>query len=154
MIRAARFADIPALTALMQEGHARSKYFGRAGVDPKEARGLLMTCVQGEGGTMVMVSDDADGKPAGFMVGILERVYHVADRLATSDLYLYVSDRAPRFAWLELLLAYDEWARANPKVIQVNVSATDIVGDYRRVERLYRRLGFRQSGVIYERAVA
>lgn len=158
MIRRANFADIPALVDLLADAYTRSKYVGRATLDAREARAILTQCIQrhgakGEGGTNVDVVD-AGGEVRGFMVGLLERCYHVAVELMASDLFLVVSEAAPKTAALALIRRYIAWAEANPKVIQVNLSATDAVGDFRRVERAYSRLGCRQSGVIYERAKA
>lgn len=154
MIRPANFSDIPRLAALMAEAHARSKYADRCGLDLKFTKALFVRAIQrhggtGDGATCLFVSDN-DGVQ-GFILGLLDRVYQVGDKLAALDAFYYAAhDIAPRDP-ARLIDAYVEWAGRSPNCIEIKLSATDVVGPTERVERLYRRKGFVRSGVIYER---
>lgn len=154
MIRPAKFGDINALVELMKEGHARSKYAGRDEVDVKEAKALLMASIQRhglkrEGGTCVFVTDQVDG----FMMGMVDRVYHVGTKLVAQDLFYYAREGVKPQDAVGLLGAYLDWAESIPNVIEIRNGVTDIIGDVERVEALYRRRGFTRCGVIMERKI-
>ena len=154
MIRAAKFSDIPRLIELMADGYSRSRYRERSAFDPKEARSLLMNCIQrhgspGEGGSTVMVSDPVES----FIIGIMERVYFVGTALVAKDLLFYATEKSSPFDSVGLLNAYVDWAKANPKVIEIQLSATDIIEETGAAEAMYRHMGFRRSGALYERSV-
>lgn len=154
MIRAAKFVDIPRIVELLEEMCAGSKYQGRAEVSPKAARALMQQCIQRHGGAHEGASFVAvairDQKVEGFVVGILDRVYHVTDKLAANDVFLYCSDKAASGDFLSLLKAYRDWAVANPKVIEVRTSWTNAMATGERMGPVYDRMGFSKVGEIYE----
>lgn len=162
-VRAASAADIPALAALMEEAHNLSRYHDKAEIDVKETKAMFMRAIQRDGlaaagGSHLSVAErvSPDGTLRvvhGFMLGLLERVYHVGSKLWAGDVYLYVRPGShPRIAQM-LVDEYVRWAESIPDVIEIKLSATDAIGSYRRAANLYERRGFRQCGVIYERAV-
>jgi len=155
MIRAAKFSDIPRMVDLLHEMHAASKYAGKVDVSRKAAHALMQQCVtrhggQHEGGALVMVAEH-DGQVEGFIVGMLDRVYHIGDRLASNDVYLYVTDAASKLDVRRLLDAYVEWASGNPKVFEIRLSWTDTMEGAEKIGDLYEKMGFRRCGAIYER---
>jgi len=158
MIRPAAFGDIPRLAELLGEMHARSVYAGRAELDVREAKALMLRSIQRHGGrragsTLVMVAA-TDGVVHGFLLGLLDRVYHVLGALLATDVFFYVDGHGdPRDA-RRLLRALMAWADTNPAVIEVRMGATGAIGDWRRTEKLYQRAGMHQAGVIYERRIA
>lgn len=154
MIRPAKFGDIPSIFDMIVEGHSRSKYAGRDAVDAKECKSLLMGAIQRhglkrEGGTCVLVTERVDG----FIMGILDRVYHVGTKLTAQDMFFYA--RATSFPQdrVGLLDAYIRWADSVPNVIEIRNGITDILGDVEKVELIYQRMGFRRCGVMVERTV-
>lgn len=158
MIRPARFADIPRLVDLLCMAHAASKYADRVGVSRKAAQALLQQAVQRhggqhEGGSLVMVHERG-GDLEGLFVGVLDRVYHIGDKLQANDMYLFVTPKAAKLAASRLLDAYVAWADGNPKVDRedVKLSFTNALPGAERVESLYEKKGFRRCGAIYERA--
>lgn len=158
MIRDAKFADVMALTALLCEAHARSKYAGLGNVDMAEAKRLLCASIQRHGGqhdgaTLVLVAEDADKRLCGLFLGMLQRVYHIGDILEATDVFFYLAEGAdPRDA-KRMLDTFTAWAEGAPKVVTIRHGVTDIMGDHERTERLFRRRGMARSGVIYERRV-
>lgn len=156
-VRPAKFSDIPRLYALLQEGYERSKYREHGTVDEKATKALLMQTVQRHGlktagGTCAFVSESG-GIVDGMIVGALNRVYFIGSKLMAQDVFFYTSALAnPRSAGA-LLDAFIAWAVANENVFEIKPSATDIIGDPRRVEKLYLRKGFRQCGAIFERRI-
>lgn len=153
-IRSAKFGDIPRLTELMQEMHTRSCYAARATLDVKATKALFMASIQRHGshhvgGTSVEVAEK-DGVVEGFLIGILDRCYHVLSQLMATDLFFYLSERGdPRDA-MRLLNGFVTWAKGNPAVIEVRMGATNAIGDFERTSVLYRRAGLERCGEMYE----
>ena len=150
--RPARFGDIPRLTELMAEMYERSIYRHDCEFDEKAARALLMRCIQRHGGqqdgsTFVFVADRA-GIAEGFIIAALSRLYGIGTKLGAADTHFYISSRAHARDAFKLIDAYRTWAAENSQVIEINLCATDAVGEHRRTEKLYRRLGFESFGVI------
>lgn len=158
--RAATMADLPAVYGLVAEMHARSKYAGDTEVDQQTVRAIFMQAVQRHGGknngaTWFVVEED-DGQIIGFMLGILQRLYLICNRLEAQDMFLYVADGASPRAAPRLLSSYVEWAESCPKVGAIKLSYTDALGvDGEKLGALYeRRLGFASHGAIYEKVMA
>lgn len=158
-MRPARTIEAFALVELLREQHARSRYAALGDIDPTYARRLLAQAIQRhghttDGGTQVNVIEAEDGSIAAFMVGVLNRVYHVGNALCAQDMFLVAGDRAPALASRTLLNAYVEWASSNPRVLEINLSHTDALPEGDRMGAVYERLGFERCGGIYRRAGA
>ena len=141
----------------MEQAYRRSKYRDRMPISVKEIKALMMQAIQRHGlaqvgGACVFVSEH-QGAVDGFIAGVLERVYHVGDKLSAADVFFYVMpDGSPGSAG-GLIDAFVDWALGIEAVIEIRVGATDIIQDYQRTAALYRRKGFIQTGVIYERRI-
>lgn len=156
-VRNATFSDIPALADLLKHGHERSVYRDLCSVDDKEAKAFLMSAIQrhdspNEGGTWVQVAETS-GDVVGVMIGVLDRIYVVGSKLRAIDVFYYGADRAAARDMIQLFDAFVAWGEANPKVAMITPTATHVVGDYSKAEKLFARRGFEQSGVIYERRI-
>ena len=154
MIRSGRFGDIPRLTELFREMHARSKYATRATLDEKHVKSLIVQALQRhgathDGGTWVKVAEVND-VVEGFIIGVLDRVYHIGVELMATDLFFYCSPRSDVKAAGELLDSLVGWAKENPKVVEVCCAMTDAIGDWERTMLLYRRHGFKTTGGMAE----
>ena len=113
MARTAKFGDIPRIAELLEQGAQRSKYRGRASFDVTVAKALLVNAIQrhgavGVGGTCVFVTEH-DGMIDGVIVGVLDRVYHVFDKLSAADLVFYVAPDGSAKSWGRLIDAFNEW---------------------------------------------
>lgn len=155
MIRPAKNVDIPRLVELVQEMWKKSSYVDVVEIDEVATHRLFAQFIQrnnftNDGGTLVMVSEK-NGKVEGFFVGLLDRVYHVSKQLMAVDVFLYLTDEAPRIDANNLIDAYLSWATHNPKVVEVKASWTDAIVGADRIEKLYGRKGFRKCGAIYQR---
>lgn len=155
MIRGARFSDVPRIVDLLCEMHLASKYAGKVDVSRKAAHALIQQCVTRhgglhEGGALVVVAEH-DGTVEGFMVGMLDRVYHIGDRLAANDVFLHVTDKASKLDVGRLFKEYMSWAASNPKVHEIRASWTDTMEGASDIGKLYECNGFRQCGAIYEK---
>lgn len=156
MIRPAKFIDVPRIVELMGEMHRHSKYAFVDEVDEAAAHKLVAAFVQRHGGshdgaTLVMVSETEGKVVEGFMLGALDRVYHIGKRLSANDVFLYVSDYAPRTDALRMFEAYMSWATNNPKVAVIKASYTDAIEGAGRMVGVYERKGFHKIGEIFER---
>ncbi len=156
-VRPARFGDIPRLAELMREMYERSIYRHDCGFDEKAAKALLMRSIQRHGGghdgsTFISVAERA-GVVEGFIIAALSRLYDIGTKLLATDRHFYVSKRAHARDAFKLIGAYETWAAANRQVIEIDLCATNAVGEFRRTEKLYRRLGFEPFGVILTKRV-
>lgn len=153
MIRPARFQDAPAIERLIRDQHARSKYAGRVEISDKALNQLVMAALAGmtQSGPQASHVSVAvrDGKIVGFIMGTLDRVYHIGKKLTANDLY-FVNEGGTTGDTLKLLDAYVAWAKSNPKVLEVMVSWADTLPGAGRVAELYRRKGFQKSGEMFE----
>lgn len=155
-IRPARSVDVFALVALLHHQHARSRYAGQVSIDDKYARSLLAQAIQRNGGThdggsLVNVVETGEGVISGFCVGVLDRVYHIGDRLVAQDMFLVAADEAPPLTAVRLLKRYVEWAASNPAVFEIHLSHTDALPEGERIGALYERMGFTRCGALYRR---
>jgi len=157
-IRRAQFSDAPRLIELMQQAYEKSKYIGRGKVDVTEAREILIGAMQrdgvkGPGGTHCMVYEAAAGEVEGFIIGMTERVYHVADKLRATDIFFYVSDEAPPLAAGALLKSFEGWATSNKRVIEITLGITDAIDEPERLAEAYEARGYMRCGLMLERRV-
>lgn len=157
MIRNATFSDIPAITALLEATHRKSKYNGRAVLDPKAVEQLLMAMVMGQNKTdgdatylVVCVKDGgAKDQVVGFMAGALSRVYNILNKYCASDIFL-INEGGTGPDLLRMVDGYIKWAMANQKVIEIGLSWSDAVSGGHKLATLYKHYGFRLVGEQYE----
>ncbi len=154
MIRAAKSVDTHALVGLLSDVHAETCYASLK-MDEHFARRLFAQMAQRHGGshegsTCLFISEE-DGKPNGFIAGMLDRVYHVGEMLWASDVYLHVSKGAPPRVLMGLLKAYTQWADNNPNVYEVRLSSSDATTQGQRMDGVYEWLGFEECGRTYRR---
>ena len=157
MLRPAILSDLPRLFELILAMHAGSKYAEREiDVDATTAKSILMDGVLRNGGlhngsTLLNVVEK-DGRVEGFMLGILQRVYSIGNRLEAQDFWLYCTAHAPSASVHKLIDAYLAWAEDNPKVAEITLSWTNAMQvDGAKLGRLYHRKGFRCCGEIWKR---
>lgn len=154
MIRDAAFSDIPGIVAVLLDGYGRSHYAGSSvNVDVKEAKRLLVQCIQRHGshnggGTFVQVADRG-GRVTAVIVGTLARVYVIGDRLMATDLlWLAAEDAEPGDA-VALMRNLVAWAKGNPAVSEIRCGATAIIGDPARAGRILESMGMQPYGQLF-----
>jgi hypothetical protein len=152
-VREACFGDVPRLAELMAEMCDRSRYVGRVNVVPERAKRTCMTAIKGHGKATCLFVGVRDGKVESFIIGMADWLFGIGDKLAITDTYFYASKRAYKRDTVRLAQAYQGWAKTVPSVIDVRLTALDSLGPWDRNERLYRRLGFSQEGVIYRKDI-
>ena len=157
MIRPAKFNDIPVIVSLMIDGWSRSNLKDIDTIDVKEAKAVIMATIQRhtpkylrEGGGCVFITDDGHG----FIMGVIDRLYHVGTRLCAQDIFFYADPDCGGWDKVGLLDAYVEWALTIPNLAVIRNGITDIITDTDRVQELYERHGFTKSGVLMERKIA
>ena len=158
MIRPATISDMPRLLELVMQMHEASEYPKREiAVSEPSAKAVLRDALarngrMNDGGTLLNVVE-RKGRVEGFMIGVLQRIYGIGNRLEAQDYWLFCSPAAPRAASRRLLQAYVDWATGNPKVADVVLSWTDVAGvDGETIGKVYKRLGFERRGEIWKRA--
>ena len=159
MIRPAKFVDIPAIVTLMEDRYQASLYARLGDMDTKEAKRLLVGCIQrhggtGEGATLVMVAERG-GEVTGFIVGLLDRVYSVGVPLSATDLFFACRSGADFRDVRGLIEAFGAWATSNPRVVEIKMGVVDTFGtDLAKTDAMYRPLGMERCGVIYRRSIS
>lgn len=153
MIREATLRDGPAIERLLRETHDRSKYSTRAKMNDRALTMLVTAMIAGQHqngpqATYVVVSEKC-GKVVGFMMGVLNRVYNVLDRLVANDVFL-INEGASVADTQRMIDGYIEWARSNPKVIEIGLSWSDAVKGGDVIAKIYQRKGFKLVGEQYE----
>lgn len=153
MIRQAKHQDIPALMAMLGEMYAASKYVGRGEIAPKAAESLFMGAIASQGqfgpqGSHVAIAEEEE--PVGFLVGVLDRVYHVGSKLMAQDVLFYVRPGAsPRHA-LALVDSYIAWAARPRACIEIMLSWSDAIPGAEKIAALAKRKGFDKVGEMFE----
>ena len=155
MIRPATPSDIPRVKELFAEMHAASKFAGRVAISDRALHDLLLMALGNRnrpivGGTHFSVAVRKD-RVEGFMIGMLDRVYHIGTKLVAQDMFLNVTDKGFMGDFLRLIDDYVDWANGNPNVININLSWTNSLPDAERIESAYMRKGFSRAGGIYQR---
>lgn len=153
--RPAAFADIPGIVALLQEGHRRSHYaLGACLIDERETKRLLVQAIQRHGshnlgGTWVVVAETG-GRITGVLVGTLNRVAVIGDRLMASDLFWLAAEDVDPTDPLRLMKSMVEWARAAPDCIEVKCGTSAVIrAAPKEAGRVLERLGMKHYGEIY-----
>jgi hypothetical protein len=143
----------------MQEMHNRSIYKGRA--EPKETRtkALFFNCIKKignpyPGGTSFFVAVDEENQVCGFIVGVLDTVYQISDKLTATDIFFYTTLTAKPLSASMLLDAFLKWAENVPGVVEIMLGITNAIKDYKNTEKLYKRKGLTQCGVFYEKRIS
>lgn len=157
MMRPARFIDTPRIVELLIAQQKRSRFADAVAVDEGHARKLVSAMIQRHGGihdgaTCCYVIESDEGIVEAFIFGMLDRVYHIGDMLTAIDVFLVCTEKAPLTAMQRLLSAYMDWAQANPKVFEIQLSWTDALPTGERMAALYERKGFVKSGEIFRRS--
>jgi hypothetical protein len=159
MIRRAQFADVPRIVEILQQSFVHSPYAGGPGqIDVKEAKGLLVNCIQRHGGknvgaTFVEVAERF-GVVEGFIVGLLQRVLHIGTHLQATDLFWLATPQVEPRDPSRLMRNMVAWALQSPGVIEIRVGATNDAGtDWLRAEKLLLKRGFVPCGGIYKQEV-
>ncbi|WP_375188398.1 hypothetical protein [Sphingobium yanoikuyae] len=158
VIRPATASDLAAAFELVMDMYARSKYASDAEVDAPTARSLLMQALQRHGGqnngSTHFVVAEGEGRLDGFMIGALQRIYLIGNRLEAQDMFLYTRKDANPRAALGMLNSYIEWAESCQKVGTIKLSYTDALAvDGERLAALYERKGFQRHGAMFERVM-
>lgn len=160
MIRPASFGDIPALAFILEEGYRNSVYAKLCGIDLEETKRVLVQCLQHMGSktktsTYVNVAHGADGVVQGFIVGAVQRVYLVGDKLSASDIWFICRPGAVAPVDSAALLdGFIAWALANPRVVEIKLSTSDaMTSGWKAQARHYTKRGFVPSGDVFVRRI-
>lgn len=155
MIRPANSVDAFALTELLQQTYAQSRYFGEVGFNHEIARRLFAQSAQRHGGTndgaTFLLVSERDGTIEAFILGALQRIYMVLDGLCASDVFLIAGPDANPRAMQRLIDGYIDWAEANPKVYEIGLSWADTVPGSEIVTAAFERRGFKLCAKTYRR---
>lgn len=151
LLRAANSVEAPRLVEILVEGHARSRYADHCQIDEPLARKILAHAIHKHGGTtdgasFVNVAEDSDGIVQAFIFGSLGRIYGVGDKLCSCDNYLIGTPDVNPFVLDGLFKNYVDWARDNPKVIEVGGSWANTIPGSDRFAIAMQRRGFFKIG--------
>lgn len=157
ILRRPRMIDVPALAQMLVDLHPRTRFveMGEARLDV--AKRVLAQAIQRHGGTtdggsFVGIVETGEGVICGLMVGVLQRVYLIGDKLYASDVFLVAAPDAPLSVLPTLLNGFLNWAESAPDCVEIQLTWSDALPSGYRMAPVYRRLGFERSGEMYRRA--
>lgn len=155
-ILAARFGDIPQIYDVLSDAHRRSRLSDYA-LNEKAAKALIMNAIQRHGGTtagsqFVAVAGNGNGID-GFIIGILQPLYHVLEVLEATDVYWIAREGADPTAARRLLRSMHRWAGKSEKCVKIRQGNTDIITEANRSGLILERQGMACRGNIYEKDI-
>lgn len=156
MIRDANFTDIPAIAGLLADRYRLTHYAkdGTADIDIAEAKRLLVASLhrhghKNGGGTWVQVSE-TNGMITGLILGTLQRVYAIGNKLMATDLFWVVNGNADPMDAIRLMQSMIAWAKSSPHCIEVHCGTTAIINDNPEdAGKILDRLGLKKYGTIH-----
>ncbi len=151
LIRPATKEDLEGVVALLERSRRLSVYRDVAGLDTETVYKVLHGALhrQGDqnlGGSLFLVSEDANGRIDGCLIGVLVRLYGVLDGIMATDLVTVAEQPGVAMPMLRELVS---WAEDNPAVDEIRLAATDALGDSDKTAALFQRLRLQPYGVIY-----
>lgn len=154
MIRVAKFEDIPRVIELLEMAHKRTIYASIGNVSARRARDIVEEMgarmeSRGLQRTFFWVAVKS-GVVQGFLIGHLQPIYQIGDKLEGTDLYTLLNERCADPAdFVKLVVRYKAWLQQQPDVIQASVGITDIImPNWQELVPVYEGLGFKQTGVV------
>lgn len=154
MIRPAKSSDAFAIVAIIEDRYPETRYAGKVAIDARLARQIMAQAVQRHGGTtegstFLMVSENGEEVIEAFVLGGLQRVYMIGDKLAASDYFLMGKKGCDPRAMQRLIDAYLEWAGSNPRVYEIGLSWSDAIPGTDAMNAVFERRGFELCGTTY-----
>lgn len=152
-LRRATLSDVPGMSDVLDDIHARSVYAGKATINPALARSVLAQSIQrhggkGEGGTWCMVSE-SDGTVTGFIIGMLHPIYQVGEMCTATDLFWITTEKASARDRVGLMLSMVDWAKAHKKVFDIICASPATVSDPEKLGKIMAALGFEPFGSLW-----
>ncbi|MCV0408955.1 MAG: hypothetical protein K5872_22310 [Rhizobiaceae bacterium] len=158
-VRDVRFADIPAIVALLQDGHRRSIYAldPRVAVDVREVKRLLVQAIQRHGhttggGCWIQVAE-TDGRVTGVILGTLVRLYAIFTPLMATDVFWLASEDVHPADPMKLMAGMIKWAKASPDVAEIRCATTGAIASEKKTGVLLERLGMEPFGEVWKMKV-
>lgn len=155
-IRQARFVDIPEMLRLANEARLVSRFSELCDIDIEAFKAVALEVIGQQadkpGCGVVYVADNGDGLE-GMIVGMVRRLYECLTIYVASDLIWYTDDRADTSTALRLARHFHEWASQVDGSIIIRHGITDSIIKPERVAKAFEGMGFRQSGVFYDKEI-
>lgn len=149
MIRAGKYADIIRLTELIVEMHEKSVYAEKTILKKDLFKNICSSALSQKGRRACLyVSENNEGVIEGFIVGMVDRIYGVTKELYATDLFFYMSERSSSKDAIGLILLFRRWAESVKGVIEIRLGITGAIGGWKRLQKIYERLGYKQDGVM------
>lgn len=150
--RLARSADIPAIVALTQEAHKRSRYrklpFNKGQCTEAVRRYLGLGLPPSIGATAVFVDDKVDA----VLGAVCLPLYECLGALLITDVFWFARKGASPKSGVAVLNAFHDWAAKSQGPYVIRQGVVDFIADDpERAGRLLDRRGFRRAGLIFEK---
>lgn len=148
MIRDAKAVDIISIIALLHVAFEKSHYSasGLCQIDVVETKRLLLNAIARHGGSnggscFLQVAEN-DGRITGMILGNLQRVYAIGNRLLATDVFWISLDDGGPLDGVLLMRNMISWAWSSPAVVEIRCGATAAIGgDPSRAGGILKTLG-------------
>lgn len=150
--------DFPGVAAVVVAAHSRSIYKDVDQVDLARLKRVWIASVQGHeaknhNGSFCYVAE-TDGVVSGFIIGVLDYLYHFGHKLMATDLLYLPSPACSDRDAIGMFRKFEEWAENRPDVVEIVPGLTNVLGSYERTKELYLRLGYEPRGEMFARGIA
>lgn len=156
MIRDAKAVDIISIIALLHTAFAKSHYSASnlCQIDVAETKRLLLNALSRHGGrnggSCFLQVAEHDGKITGMILGTLQRVYGIGNRLLATDMFWISLDEGGPMDGVILMRNMISWAWSSPAVVEIRCGATAAISDDpERAGGLLKTLGMTQYANLY-----
>ncbi len=153
IVRPGEFKDLLKLKKLATEMYERSVYADRCTVDLHEFRSICFHALSNHGRTTCLFVAEEKGEVVGFIVGTLDRVFHIAKEFLATDIFFFVGEEASARSASKLLDAFTKWGESSEGVIEVYVGVSGAIGNPERISKMYERKGYRRDGLMLVKEV-
>lgn len=155
-IRRARFADKPRIKALMEDALSRSSYAGTQ-IEDRRADPVMSQCIgmsgQARPGNICTFIAEEQDRIEACLIGTIVPLYECLGINLATDLLWYARSDASARSGIGVLRAFHQWAGDCPGSVIIRHGITDAIADPARTAKALERVGFRQSGVIYQKEI-
>jgi hypothetical protein len=153
-IRQAKLSDVVPILDIIDEAHKRIGRVNDGGIDRDYARKHFNQAVRSNGGhddgACLFLVSEAAGIVQGYFLAALGPTYQIGKHLSAQDWHFFLAPDADPDDPLQILHTFEEWAEANPNIVEARIAPTNVFGEPDgRFAMLLEGQGFAKAGTLF-----